>query len=282
MQAARIELATACDEAYVPYVAVLARSIAASVPAPTRLTVLLRGVTHPARAALRRLCAGTQVELGLVEVDRARLAGLARPRAYLRLPTNYLRLLLPDVLDAARAIYLDADTLVRRDLTPLWRLPLEGRPVAAARDALATFAEAVANHERLAIPGPTPYFQSGVLLMDLERWRRERVGERARACCRRNRRFLDAQGRFPQHEQYGLNVVLRDRWRELPQTWNHPSWKRGDDPHVVHFFGDGKPWLATCEPRFAADFRARLAETPWARWRPGAGQMRSSEPCERA
>lgn len=48
-----------------------------------------------------------------------------------------------------RALYLDQDVLVQKDLAALWDIDLEGHPIAAARECCVALPKAVADHDRL-------------------------------------------------------------------------------------------------------------------------------------
>lgn len=85
----------------------------------------------------------------------------------------YYRLLaarfLPEELK--RVLYLDPDTLVINSLLPLWELELDGHLFAAAAHTGKTEIANNVNRFRLGTEGD--YYNSGVLLMDLERCRNE-------------------------------------------------------------------------------------------------------------
>lgn len=174
---------------------------------------------------------------------------------------TYARLALPALLPAtARAIYLDADVHVRRDIAHLWRVDLEGAPVGAVVDYMYPVLA-----EGLPVSGPNlggarPYFNAGVLVMDLERWRIEGLAGRIEAWMLAHReevRFAD---------QDGVNAVLAGRIRELAPRWNvqvgrmeralregagDPSGWRAEnaaavqlEPWITHYVG-GKPWTGS-------------------------------------
>ena len=70
-----------------------------------------------------------------------------------------------------RVLYLDPDTLVINSLLPLWELELDGHLFAAAAHTGKTEIANNVNRFRLGTEGD--YYNSGVLLMDLERCRNE-------------------------------------------------------------------------------------------------------------
>lgn len=132
-------------------------------------------------------------------------------------PVAWLRLFLPDLLlDVDRLIYLDADVLVRADLGGLWAEATGGAPVSAVRDyAYPTFATGLPHAVTALGASPdTPYFNTGVLLLDLAAWRRDLITERAIEYVRMHGdtiRFAD---------QDSLNAVAAGLVHELDPRWN--------------------------------------------------------------
>ena len=192
-----------------------------------------------------------------------------RTRTADALAPAYFRLLLGEALPApGRAIYLDADTVVNGDLGELWRRDLGGATAGAVVDYLPRCRDAVANWRELGIDGDAPYYNTGVLLVNVDAWRSEEVGPRAFACCRKNADHLFAQSQFAQNDQFGLNVVLQGRWHTLGSLWNWGSELVECPAHIVHYLGNGKPHDSRCRPRFRDLFHTHLDATAWAGGQP--------------
>jgi lipopolysaccharide biosynthesis glycosyltransferase len=265
-----VQVATATDAAYVPFVAAMAGSLAASRAAGTavRLTVLHSGVDAEDRQRVADAAPG--IEIRWLALDAAWYGDLDLPVDPLVLGPQYFRCLVPYLYPdpARRVVYLDADTIVLDDLAELWRTDLCGAPVGAVLDWLPTCAEAIGPWARLGLDPHAPYFNSGMLLMDLPAWRADEVGRRVLLRCLHDRADLMAQGRWQQHDQYGLNVVLHKRWRPLSSTWNYYSELPYRKVHVVHFVGNGKPGSPKCRPEYLAEFDRAMGRTAWSGWRP--------------
>ncbi|MFD2251780.1 lipopolysaccharide biosynthesis glycosyltransferase [Pseudochelatococcus lubricantis] len=165
----------------------------------------------------------------------------------------YRRLLLPFVLPAhyERILYLDSDTLVvRPGLGRVFDLDLGGCPFAAALDMifLKDFEDGPltaafrAYRAGLGFAPDTPYFNSGVLLIDRARWREEMLTERAVAFARAHPELCRFQ------DQSALNAVARGRWAPLSPRFNFMGdfllldLMRDIAPVVLHFVNDPKPW----------------------------------------
>lgn len=188
------------------------------------------------------------------------------------LPTNtripmaaYFRLLIPQLVgeQSGRVLYLDCDLVVTADLGSLWTTDLGGAVLAAVHDPGADRTRRTA----LGLSVGHSYFNSGVLLIDLHAWRRERVTEEA----------MDFLSRFPgraaYHDQDALNACLDSRVAYLSTHWNFMPYLKGtrehpeyaaielgqDSPNIVHFAGTLKPWAATApDDRWTALFRMQL------------------------
>lgn len=174
----------------------------------------------------------------------------------------YCRLLVHDAVPEGigRALYLDSDLLVEDDLAQLWTAPLDGRAVLGVQDYLIPY---------LGWPGgpagfgPShraagrPYFNSGVLVVDLDMWRREAIPQRALHYLRKH------EGELTFRDQEGLNAVLAGEVGLLDPRWNVSTsllwlerWPESPfkermrrsrdallaDPGIWHFTGPSKPW----------------------------------------
>jgi lipopolysaccharide biosynthesis glycosyltransferase len=146
------------------------------------------------------------------------------------------------LLPVERALYLDSDVLVRADLKQLWNIDLQGKMIGAVTDI--GFPQ---GHEEIA---RQPYFNAGVLLMDLAKMRGRIDDVKKLAREMREAKFRD---------QDCLNIHFSKEWMPLHLQWNAqglgtyaalPSKDRDllcleemNDPHIVHFTGPIDPEL---------------------------------------
>jgi lipopolysaccharide biosynthesis glycosyltransferase len=233
--------------------------------------VLDGGLRERSWARLGRSLAATgrAHELVRLRPAMARFTGL--PQDWGSSVMTYARLALPELVDEQRLIYIDADMIVQADVSPLAELDLQGAVVAAAPDVITgTLGNEGLPVQELGLPPDDPYLQAGFLVIDLPRWRTEKVSERVLAYLRD----------WPRHARYwdqsALNVVLHRRWQALPANWNMPAWwaEAGQggchlDGEILHFVGPHKPWLLGHDQGGAADrFFAEVRRTAWGNWRP--------------
>jgi lipopolysaccharide biosynthesis glycosyltransferase len=175
---------------------------------------------------------------------------------------TYFSLLVPEVVPERfdRAIYLDCDVLVESDLAELWETPLEERALLAVQDCLIPYVSSPGGPVRRGVSDVSsapPYFNAGVLLLNLARWRAEGISERVFRYLRDHHRELTFW------DQEGLNAVLAGDVGLLDPKWNVPTsllwlerWPESSfkerlrglredllrRPAIWHFVGPSKPW----------------------------------------
>lgn len=169
-----------------------------------------------------------------------------------------LHTLLPE--DMERVIFLDADMLVVNDISPIWLQSLAGRPFAAVKDSAIPTCGSPRGLDGARDLGITdaPYFNAGVMLLDLASWREERIAESALAYLRKQ----DVTHDFL--HQGALNAVASDRWLPLDPMWNVPltagRWfdrtpeSASVSPGIIHYAGQIKPWRTRTSGRFADQY----------------------------
>ena len=250
----------AADDRFAMPLAVTFYSVLAHLDAPERavLFALDAGVSARSRRRVRRVVQRHGGTLEWIPLDPDRLADLPGNRW---LPqASYARLFIPQLLPERfdKAIYLDCDTLVLENLRRLWARPVGGHSHLAVQDLGQPYVsspEGVPDYETLGLPADAQYFNAGLMVMNLRRWRAERIGAQVMRYVQRHDpnalRFLD---------QTALNAVLAGQWGELDPRWNqmhgiyeYASWehspfsqKRYTDlierPHIIHYTFTGKPW----------------------------------------
>ena len=257
----------ACSENFVPYLSVATQSIVENACASRRydIIVLTRDISPASMITLTRQVKSDNVGIGFLDVDAA-LGDIELPHHGHFRPETYYRLLAPQLLpNVDKAIYLDSDLIVEKDIAGLFDVDVTGYPLAATRDADtigqiegydATVGPYLKNE--LGMRDPHDYFQAGVILMNLAELRRTVSPERFLALStKRMWRWLD---------QDVLNKVVNGNYVRVHMRWNYlmdwqhlrrthivsnaPADVRAEyeeaaaDPAIIHFAGpDNRPWL---------------------------------------
>ena len=163
----------------------------------------------------------------------------------------FARLLLSSVLpDLDKIIYLDCDIVVLKDLQSLWNLDISDVAVAMAPGL--TF-EDKKSLNRLGMTSGY-YLNSGVILMNLDYWRKHDVQNRVISY------ILEKGDKLIYNDQDALNSILQNEHEELHIKYNfsyyyfhrligvlykekiHEIIEARDNPIIFHYFGPLKPW----------------------------------------
>ena len=272
----RIDIFLSSDENYAPHLAVAVVSILRNANPDDRIAfhVASRGITETSRGRLACLAESRGATLRFIDVSEGLVRAYEKTMVlqqndYVNV-TSYFRLAMGELFpDLDRIIYLDCDVIARKSFSPLWKTDLGGQVLAAVEDQ--GFGERMDFEKGLL--GVSRYFNSGVLLVDLDRWRREHCGERCLEFA------LTSTLPTIWHDQTILNAVFKDRVLFLGQEWNlmaYDAWRvtregripagweeAMKDPSIVHYTA-AKPWhYETRHVPFGDDYWKALAETPW-------------------
>jgi len=159
-------------------------------------------------------------------------------------------------------------------LLPLWNIDLSGYALGVVCDAEGWNIE---YFNRLRYPSQSGYFNSGVLLINLEYWREHDVKSDFLNYIKEHRENIKY------HDQDVLNYVFHDKKKSLPIKYNlmHSYlWKKPHydywlyekevlaarkDPVIVHFTGAFKPWdkYQRCPHPFRSTFYKYQNQTKW-------------------
>lgn len=156
---------------------------------------------------------------------------------------TYYRISIPDLLNEKiqKVIYLDGDIIVKTDITKLWNINIDNYFLGAVED----FGIRDSRNIYLSMPRRSKYFNAGVLLINLKKWREERVKDETIEFIKTN------ASRIKYCDQDALNAILHDKWLPLDREWNfmphltYPDLKK-KKPAIIHYAGPKKPWKANC------------------------------------
>ena len=139
--------------------------------------------------------------------------------------------------EIGRILFLDCDVLIRKDLSALLSTDFKNT-IAGVRQKPVGVGFAV---NQPPPHSPSTYFNAGVLLINLLRWRGDSIDNRVQSV------LLD-QGPFEYMDQDVLNLIFKDDWFELDQSFNcfaekslrfYPNNRKNV---LTHFAGGFKPW----------------------------------------
>jgi lipopolysaccharide biosynthesis glycosyltransferase len=292
----------AADENYIRPLAVMLHSAAEQLADGKHLYVVLLdgGIKEESYVGLRESLFDLPISIDILkpnlsEVDDLMTSHHITHTAYLRLMAARL---LPD--DIEKVVYLDSDVLVKDDLSKLWDMDLNDNYCLAAIDIAVPFVDAseihtpqanqakpylmaytpIQNWKTLGLDGSANYFNSGVMVLNLKKWRDDSIEEALFRCLRENAQYVWCW------DQYALNVVFAGQWGELPARWNqgghifeYPNEANSpidqqqfvearDNPAIIHYTTMFKPWDYRPFHPLRENFFAQLDQTAWKGWRP--------------
>lgn len=231
-----------CDDNYLPFLAVSIRSLIdnASPDYDYRIHILNNGLTAKRVAPILAM-QQENVEICLVDVSHA-LAPIAE-RLNLRdyyTVSIYFRLFIASMFPQYhKAIYLDADITVNGDISGLYNIPLGQRMLGVISDDIIASHRDFRRYAEEAIGVPyRRYFNSGVLLMNLDQFRIQQI----------ERKFVYLLQTYHFDtvcpDQDYLNVLCKDKVLYLDKGWNKMSIDTdyAGRPNLVHYNMFYKPW----------------------------------------
>jgi len=181
---------------------------------------------------------------------------------HLKLPTYY-RLLIPEIIgsEVKKVIYLDSDLVVNGDISELYEQNLAKQIIGAVPEISAQEVLAAWETENLKT-----YFNAGVLLIDLEKWRELKISEQAFDFIAKN------AARLKWADQDALNLVLRDHWLALEKKFNlqidrNQKKVANLEPLIIHYVGRLKPWEFLYNNYYSRYYWRYLKKTPWKNYR---------------
>lgn len=285
----RIVLACCSDAAYAPHAATMLFSALHRTPDASFDVHYLHdpGFPEQTKKTIRRALSryASRLQLNFIEVADEMVSGLPlfsfmKPGSMP--PVMWYRIFLPQLLpQESKVLYLDCDTLIVTSLLPLWQIDLADKALAAVTNPSWSGEKDRSWHTTCGLENREDYFNSGVMLLNLDQFRARQWSE-----------AILAHGRANGHwtlygDQDSLVVVLHKHRLPLAPRWNVMriialngdsrrifSPAEMDDvirkPAIIHFEGSTKPWInATKHPwgrahsRYARKLPWPVQSEPW-------------------
>jgi len=259
---AQLNLAIAFDQNYIaPFYALLTSIFNNNKNNATHIHLIVTGLSDSEKKAISTYASAHDCSIHYYNIDTSKLSNFVlnnnwTAAVYYRL---FFPLLVPESI--TRLLYLDTDTLVINNLQELFNQDLNGHPVGAVYD------NYVKNAPQLGIFNEEEYLNSGVLLIDIAKWKQQKISEKAF-------QFLQE---FPQKikfvDQDALNYVLVDNWKKLDKKYNFmysyiPEQSTSQtlqnylEEVVVLHFTLQRPWHMLCRNRYRELYFLYLEKSP--------------------
>ncbi len=195
----------------------------------------------------------------------------------------FSRILISSLLpkDVNRIIYLDCDTMINTSLEELWEYDLKNKPIGAVNDY-----RSVNYQKNLGIMEENCYINSGVLLIDLIKYKENKLEERLVNAIGKYNGILefpdnDVICKIAQNEiellplKYNVtSIFFMTNYKEL-KTLRKPNIcdeyniysSAISNPSIVHFttcfLMNGRPWMKNCNHPLTNKYLEYYKKTAW-------------------
>lgn len=194
--------------------------------------------------------------------------------------TSYARLFVASILppDLDKILYIDCDIMFNGNIRQLFDIDFADNLIGGVLDPLISHT----YKKELKISKNEPYINAGVLMIPLQRWRKDGMEQK----------FIDYLiangGRVHHHDQGIINAVCSERkkilppqfnvmsnslcypWKKLYEInspfYNHEEFNNGiSAPIIIHFTGItyGRPWIMGCTHPYVDKFLQYRANTTY-------------------
>ena len=238
-----VNLFFACDDGYIPFLAVTLASIKKH-RSPARdysIRVLNTGISERHKERILDSVAELGFNIEFVDITKKveEISEKLHTRDYYSKSTYY-RLFIPELYPSLdKALYLDCDIAVLTDIAELYDTELGNNLVGAAADGFVQCIERLHGYvtERVGVDKPSDYFNAGVLLMNLKEMRKADFGGK----------FVELISKVTfevaQDQDY-LNALCKGRRAVIGGEWNCMPGFTGEvyENKLIHYNLDSKPW----------------------------------------
>lgn len=224
-----------------------------------RVHILTDGISDANELKLKSLeC--FRIDINLIEMNREELQEIGRSNISdsIHVPvTSMFKFFIPDLFkDHDKILYLDGDVLVRDDLTELYSTDVSEVYAAVVSDMKPVVGYLIPHMKKLGIDNES-YFNSGVMLLNLDRLREDDVSKKLfeyrknkinlfmdqdalNYALGHNVRYVDVRFNFT-YSSY--NYFLFEHFKEYYKINGSDDGKVLDSIVVVHLNGKDKPWM---------------------------------------
>lgn len=195
---------------------------------------------------------GDNVSYKMIACDFGLERKLQAKKTYMK-ASIYNKVLIYDELPSPinKLVFLDADIVLLQDPASLYNIELGDKILAAVQDPVyKNFSETAKRTLEIT---SEEYFNSGVMVVNLQAWRKNNVSARSLEFC------TEKWNLTPLHDQDAFNYVINGNWVELSPLWN-PRTKNKikknteikilsrkevyeqNEAYLIHYCGADKPW----------------------------------------
>lgn len=252
----KLNVCLSCDDNYSKYAGVVIASILNNANCEDKLFFYIfdGGISKENKEKINSLRTIKDCKIHFIPITEEAVSEFSavKTHSYVTLPT-YFRLKAATFIPTVdKLLYLDCDVIVNVSLRALFEMPLDDYWAAGVSD--------VNLRKRITRPD---YINAGVILLNLEKWREDKVEAKLYDYVRRNFKKITLG------DQEIINDVFCGKIRVLDDAWNVQSSNfvnrssYTNSPNIIHYVGRKKPWMTESLSYFKDLYYENLQTTPW-------------------
>ena len=240
---------------------------------PFKIYLLNEGLSRENETLILETIQGYPVTFENIIVNEKLFENLHIGAKHLSIQT-FFRLLIPQLLEEERVLYLDSDIVVTGSLIPLFEIDFEDNYVLAVKDTFNTYAEE--TKKKLGMSKESTYFNAGILVINTNKWREDKLMQRIIAFASENPTVISYA------DQDSINAIIDTKIKLLPLRYNiqfslldksrKTSEEKTEIKHrcVVHYTGGYpyKPWFYACINPLKKEYKKYLKQTSFKDYKP--------------
>jgi len=241
-------IAITIDNNYVQHACVMLSSLNAHIKDDANIYCIYSDLNETNRKRIASEVENTKLNIRFIEFNTAVLPNLPiKPNDHVS-ASAFLRIWLPNLFkDLDQILFMDPDIVINGDITPLLNLTIKDYPLAAVPD----IGMSAQKKTRLGIPPGAPYFNSGIMVLNLAYFREHRLTEKISQFIAEHPDLCEFW------DQDAINAVVKGNFHILDYRYNVQTGfyeigkddtlvqKALADPLIIHYTGGGycKPWF---------------------------------------
>jgi lipopolysaccharide biosynthesis glycosyltransferase len=242
---ATIPIVLSTNENYAPYCATTIASLLVNSKKETELNfyILAINLSKKTRNKFQELKKIKNCSIDFIIIDKNDFKHCPITR-YFSIETYFrfkLASLLPNI---DKIIYLDSDMIISEDILDLFNTDIRNYHAGMILNS-STKGFFYSQLLRLGLSSSSYYFNTGLILLNLNKWRSEKIEQKLFEWTENNKKKIDLV------DQDVLNVVLSGSIKKLPEKYNvqlsyYKNEKKlselTENIHIIHYCGPTKPW----------------------------------------
>ncbi len=238
-----IPIILSSDDNYSPFIATTIVSICTNTNSYINFYILDGGISDKNKEQLYKIQEKIKnFSIEFIKVDTNKYFKDFITTSYITVATYYRFLLAELFPNIPKALYLDVDIILKGDITELFNINLDSHIIGAAIDrGDPNYINKLKNNIGLNLS--SPYFNAGVLLINIDLWNKNNITKKLFETERRYR------GKLECNDQDVLNIIFENNYKILDDKYN--SMEDNDNVILRHYYGLLKPW--TINPKICTN-----------------------------